>query len=125
MSVVYQKKADGSLKAWVVSIRRNSKIYTKYFRPNQYEEAKIYHDKLLLSLPPISRSGPKKGVKGKAIKNVAPITLNGCTIIKAREGQRCVNHRICNRYENCLTAVAKRNWPGFTTKEVTNDKAVG
>jgi len=114
MSVIFQKKADGSLKAWVVSVRRNSQVYTKYFRPNQYEEARRYNEKLLLELPAIVRSGPKKGVKGRANKNVQPIKMNGCIIKKAAEGIRCSKYVHCENYSACSKAVAIQNWPGFT-----------
>ena len=114
MSVVFQKKADGTLKAWIVSVRRNSQIYTKYFRPNQYEEALNYHEYLLSHLPPITRSGPKKGVNCRKPKKLTTsIQINNCILTKSLEGSRCKNYELCSNFNTCLTEVAKRDWAGF------------
>jgi hypothetical protein len=50
-------------------------------------------------------------------KEINVLEINGCTIMKAKEGERCRNYWICSSYDDCLDVIAKTTvWPGWKEK---------
>lgn len=117
MSVYRQKKPDGSLKAIVVSVRRQNQEYKKYFKIDEFKEAVKYEKQLLKTLPKKARSGKPKGYKNKALannRNPNSFTKHNCTVNRGDLGERCSLYDKCIFYDECLYEAAKRNWSGFT-----------
>ena len=49
-------------------------------------------------------------------KKIKTITLNGCTLIRAKNGVRCTNYRTCENAYTCLDKTSRLDWQGWETK---------
>lgn len=49
-------------------------------------------------------------------KTPKTLSVNGCCLVPAIEGVRCVDYLKCEHYEDCLDRVARLGWPGWRLK---------